>query len=176
MHRIRLLFLRKILARRRKTVAAGRAGAVAALLSLALCAFFPAALSAEESSSSDAVSAASFDLSALRSLEYSEDRAVAFLPIDPIPADGPSEGDFWIAVEDTGASTVFYQSVLPVLEALKRAFPDRRVNVEGIPSRVFVKEVRERGIPFTVATAGTTVSLMLETGAVPLATRERTGD
>lgn len=176
MHRIRLLFLRKILARRRKTVAPGRAGAVAVLLSLALCAFFPAALSAEESSSSDAVSAASFDLSALRSLEYSEDRAAAFLPIDPIPAGGPSEGDFWIAVEDTGASTVFYQSVLPVLEALKRAFPDRRVNVEGIPSRVFVKEVRERGIPFTVATAGTTVSLMLETGAVPLATRERTGE
>lgn len=176
MHRIRLLFLRKILARRRKTVAPGRAGVVAALLSLALCAFFPAALSAEESSSSDAVSAASFDLSALRSLEYSEDRAAAFLPIDPIPAGGPSEGDFWIAVEDTGASTVFYQSVLPVLEALKRAFPDRRVNVEGIPSRVFVKEVRERGIPFTVATAGTTVSLMLETGAVPLATRERTGE
>lgn len=176
MNRLRHFSLCEILARRRKAVAAGCVGAVAALLSLALFISSPAAFAAEESSPSDAVSAASFDLSALRSLEFREGEVPSVLPIDPVPAEGPAPGDFWIAVEDTGASAVFYQSVLPVLNALKHTFPDRRVIVEGIPSRVFVEEVRERKIPFAVATAGTTVSLMLDTGAVPLATRERIGE
>ena len=176
MNRLRHFSLCEILARRRKAVAAGCVGAVAALLSLALFISSPAAFAAEESSPSDAVSAASFDLSALRSLEFREGEVSSVLPIDPVPAEGPAPGDFWIAVEDTGASAVFYQSVLPVLNALKHTFPDRRVIVEGIPSRVFVEEVRERKIPFAVATAGTTVSLMLDTGAVPLATRERIGE
>lgn len=123
----------------------------------------------------DAVSSASFDLSDVRSLEFHEGPSVTTLPIDPMPDSGPDAGDFWIAVEDTGSSIVFAESVRPVIEALKVAFPDRRVNITGIPSRVFVEEVKERGIPFAVATGGTSVSLMMETGAVPLATRERIG-
>lgn len=122
----------------------------------------------------DSVSGASFDLSDLNALEFHEE-GLPTLPIEPLPVNGPAEGDFWIAVEDTGSSTVFYQSVRPVLEALKTAFPERSVHVTGIPSRVFVQEVRDRKIPFAIATAGTTVSLMMETGAVPLATRERVG-
>ena len=168
---------RKGPARRPESAAPGCGKGLWALSLLTLLAFSPAALPAEEPSpGSDAVSAASFDLSALRSLEFREGEVPSVLPIDPLPAEGPAPGDFWIAVEDTGAAAVFYQSVLPVLNALKRTFPDRRVIVEGIPSRVFVEEVRERKIPFAVATAGTTVSLMLDTGAVPLATRERIGE
>ena len=168
---------RKGPARRPESAASGCGKGLWALFLFTLLAFSPAALPAEEPApGSDAVSAASFDLSALRSLEFREGEVPSVLPIDPLPAEGPAPGDFWIAVEDTGAAAVFYQSVLPVLNALKRTFPDRRVIVEGIPSRVFVEEVRERKIPFAVATAGTTVSLMLDTGAVPLATRERIGE
>lgn len=174
---LRLLsFLRKRSAPQPDGAASGRRKGLAVSLCALLAVFSAQLPAAPETPPADAVSSASFDLSALRSLEFTEGRGQNLTEIELMPPEGLGEGDFWIAVEDTGSSAVFYQSVLPVLDALKRTFPDRRVGVEGIPSRVFVEEVRERNIPFAVATAGTTVSLMLDTGAVPLATRERIGE
>lgn len=126
----------------------------------------------------DALSSATFDISDVRSLRFDEASGFGF---DRFRSGSPSaealeKGDFWVAYEETGTDVTFQQSVGPLLEALQRAFPDRRVVLSSIPSRDFVHEVKAQRIPFVVATAGTMVSLMMSEGAVPLAVRENERD
>lgn len=98
---------------------------------------------------------------------------VAESPPEPMAfSSGPAkEGDFWIAFEDTGRDEVFRQSLLPLVQQLRASFPQRQVVVTRIPSATFVSEVRRRNIPFLLATSGTMVSLVLDAGAVPIASR-----
>lgn len=122
----------------------------------------------------DAQSGATLD-AAFRTLQkaaFQASEAVPNFPREqPLVAPGPE--DFWIALEDAGTDEAYQASIGPLIEALERAFPKRRVVVSAIPSRDFAAEVTRRGIPFVAATAGTMVSLMQTSAAVPLAARER---
>ncbi len=127
----------------------------------------------------DAMSGASFDLSDIRALTFSEGElsgAASFGALAAENTDPARAGDFWIAFEETGTDSAFQQSVGPLLQALRVAFPERRVIISTFPSRDFVREATNRKIPFVIATSGTMVALMLEGGAVPLATREADND
>ena len=126
----------------------------------------------------DAVSAATFDISDVRSLRFNETEDFYYerFRSRSQSTEPPRPGDFRVAFEEVGTDIAYRQSVGPLLEALERAFPERRVHLTSIPSRDFVREVTRERIPFVIATAGTMVSLMMAEGAVPLAVRENERD
>ena len=132
-----------------------------------------APLFAAEPSAADGVSAASFNLADVRSMQYQEDVLANELVIDEKAAPA-RPGDFVFAIEETGTNETYLRTMMPLVEALRIASPERRVLVRRIPSREFAQSVKAEKIPFVLATSGTMVSLMDELGAVPLAVRERT--
>ena len=68
-------------------------------------------------------------------------------------------GDFVFAFEETGKNEAYLRIVLPLAEALRIAFPERRVIVRRIPSHGFAQTVKAERIPFVISTAGSMVSL-----------------
>ena len=79
---------------------------------------------------------------------------------------------FVIALEGVGNDDVLRESVAPLAAALRERYPERDVDVRVIPSGAFVESVREMAAPFVIASAATTVRMMLEDGVVPLTARE----
>ena len=158
-------------------------GCTFGVLFVALTTLVPQASAAESFADAngdepDVVSTATFDISDVRSLRFNETDGEGFerfrsrsQSTQPL-----KDGDFWVAYEETGTDIAYRQSVGPLLEALQRTFPDRRVALTSIPSKDFVHEVKKQHIPFVIATAGTMVSLMMSEGAVPLAVRENERD
>lgn len=168
-------------ARERLAVRAARVACALALSFGAALASFPAASLAEEAPrasaapSPDAVSSPTFDLADVRSLQFTESGLLDDARFPPEYADAgapPEPGDFWIAYEETGTDAAYLQSVGPLLEALRIAFPERRILLTTIPSTDFVRVAKARKIPFAIATAGTMAAFMMEGGAVPIASRE----
>ena len=119
----------------------------------------------------DALSGASFNLADVRSMQYrdlaSDDDARETIQEEARP------GDFVFAFEETGKNEAYLRIVLPLAEALRIAFPERRVIVRRIPSHGFAQTVKAERIPFVISTAGSMVSLIDDSGAIPLAVRER---
>lgn len=129
--------------------------------------------SADSGVTPDIVSGPSINLNVVRSMQYREDSVEPDLM--PADASAAEPGDFVFAMEETGRNEVYLRTFMPLVEALKIAFPERRVIVRRIPSRGFAEVVRTEKIPFAVATAGTMVTLMDEAAALPLAACERFG-
>ena len=119
-----------------------------------------------------AVSGATFNLSEVRAMHFREDSGVEGVALmeDDSPV-GPN--DFVFAVEETGRNEPYISMLASLAEGLRVAFPDCRTHIRQIPSRGFVDVVKSERIPFVFATAGTMVALVNDSGAVPLAVRER---
>ena len=140
------------------------------LLALALGGFPLVSVEADPAPT-DALSGASFNLADVRSMMYrdlaSDDDARETIQEEVRP------GDFVFAFEETGKNEAYLRIVLPLAEALRIAFPERRVIVRRIPSHGFAQTVKAERIPFVISTAGSMVSLIDDSGAIPLAVRER---
>lgn len=141
------------------------------LFALALGGVFSAPLPAEPAPT-DALSGASFDLADVRSMQY-RDLASDDVGDRENLQEEARPGDFVFAFEETGKNEAYLRIVLPLAEALRIAFPDRRVIVRRIPSHGFAQTVKAERIPFVISTAGSMVSLIDDSGAIPLAVRER---
>lgn len=141
------------------------------LFALALGGVFSAPLPAEPAPA-DALSGASFDLADVRSMQY-RDLASDDVGDRENLQEEARPGDFVFAFEETGKNEAYLRIVLPLAEALRIAFPDRRVIVRRIPSHGFAQTVKAERIPFVISTAGSMVSLIDDSGAIPLAVRER---
>lgn len=119
-----------------------------------------------------AVSGATFNLSEVRAMHFREDTGVEGVSrLEASTTIGPD--DFVFAVEETDRNESYIRMLASLAEGLRVAFPDRRTHIRQIPSRGFIDVVRAEKIPFVFATAGTMVALVNESGAVPLAARER---
>ena len=119
-----------------------------------------------------AVSGATFNLSEVRAMHFREDTGVEGVSrLEASTTIGPD--DFVFAVEETDRNESYIRMLASLAEGLRVAFPDRRTHIRQIPSRGFIDIVRAEKIPFVFATAGTMVALVNESGAVPLAARER---
>lgn len=128
-----------------------------------------------EPSRADGVSGASFNLADVRSMQYRDLASEAGIAAgaDGAAAEEARPGDFVFAFEETGKNEAYIRIVLSLTEALRIAFPERRVIVKTLPSHGFAESVKAERIPFVIATAGSMVSLIDESGAIPLAVRER---
>lgn len=119
-----------------------------------------------------AVSGATFNLSEVRAMHFREDTGIEGVSrLEASTTIGPD--DFVFAVEETDRNESYIRMLASLAEGLRVAFPDRRTHIRQIPSRGFIDVVRAEKIPFVFATAGTMVALVNESGAVPLAARER---
>lgn len=127
---------------------------------------------AQTASEVAAVSGATFNLSEVRAMHFREDTGIEGVSrLEASTTIGPD--DFVFAVEETDRNESYIRMLASLAEGLRVAFPDRRTHIRQIPSRGFIDVVRAEKIPFVFATAGTMVALVNESGAVPLAARER---
>lgn len=76
-----------------------------------------------------------------------------------------------VAFEAVRNDVIYLQSVAPLMRLFMSEHPNRHIEFLFLPSKNFEREVLERHADVVIASSGTAVTLMLQNGLVPIASR-----